>query len=89
MVTVTFTANLRRHLPVESVEVHGATVREALHAVFDDHPTMRSHLLDDQNAVRKHVTLFVDGQPINDRTHLTDALSDGAEIFVAQALSGG
>lgn len=89
MVTVSFTANLRRHLNVASVEVPGATVREVLDAVFAEHPAMRSYLLDDQNTVRKHVTIFVNGEPIDDREDLSDALPDGADVYVAQALSGG
>ncbi len=86
---VVFTANLRRHLPVPAVEVEAATVREALDAVFAQSPTLRSYLLDDQGAVRKHVVIFVAGQQIKDRKRQSDPLPSGAELYVMQALSGG
>lgn len=89
MVRVVFTANLRKHIECEPRKVQAATVREALEAVFADHPQLRGYILDDQSRLRKHVTAFVDNTMIQDRTHLTDALSPSSEVYVMQALSGG
>ena len=89
MPRVEFTPNLRRHLEVPSVEVPAATVREALECVFADHPRLRGYIVDEQGRLRQHVVVFVDGQAARDRTGLTDPLSDGSEVFVMQALSGG
>ncbi len=86
---VVFTANLRRHLPVPTVDVEASTVRGALEAVFAQSPTLRSYILDDQGAVRKHVVIFVAGQQIHDREGQSDPLPSGAELYVMQALSGG
>jgi molybdopterin converting factor small subunit len=86
---VCFTANLERHLQTPVMEVAGETVRETLEAVFRSSPTLRSYILDDQAALRKHVTVFVDGEQIRDRQHLSDPVSPGSEIFIMQALSGG
>jgi sulfur-carrier protein len=57
--------------------------------VFADNPQARSYVLDDQSALRRHMTIFVDGQMIRDRTHLADAVRDTSTIHVFQALSGG
>ena len=84
-----FTPNLQRHLACPPGEVIGRTVREALEAYFADHPKARSYVLDDQGAVRPHVVIFVDNEPIADRVHLQDAVAPASEIFVMQALSGG
>lgn len=89
MTTLNFTSNLQRHVKVPSAQVEGATVREVLEAYFAEHPGVRGYILDDQGAVRKHVAIFLNNELIHDRKHLSDALSDNDEIFVAQALSGG
>ena len=89
MPTVQFTANLARQTAAPTCEVGGSTVRDVLDAVFADHPTLRGYVLDDQNAVRKHVVVFVDGTAITDRIKLSDAVTPTSDIFVMQALSGG
>lgn len=89
MVGVTFTANLDRHVSCPRTEVAAETVAEALRQVFADQPGLESYILDDQGRVRKHVVIFVDGDLIEDRVRLSDRLSGNAEIYVAQALSGG
>lgn len=89
MPTVHFTANLTRQTTAPVCEVAGATVHEALRAVFAQHPALRSYVLDDQGAVRQHVVVFVDGTAIADRRHLADVLKPESEIFVMQSLSGG
>jgi hypothetical protein len=89
MPKVSFTQNLKRHLSAPRAEVPGATVREALEAVFDDNPMLRSYIVDDQGRLRKHVVVFVDGEMIADRDGLTDAVGSSSDLVVMQALSGG
>ena len=89
MPVVHFTQNLRRHIAVPSEKVVGDTVRAALDAVFALNPSAQSYILDDQSAIRKHVTIFINGEPINDRTQLTDPVKPDDEIYIMQALSGG
>lgn len=89
MASIAFAQSVRSHVPVEPCEVSGATVREALEAVFAKHERLRGYLLDDAGAVRKHVSVIVNGEPIRDRAALSDPLPPDGEIFVMQALSGG
>ncbi len=89
MVHVTFTPNLRRHLEVPEPDVDGSTVREALERVFSSHERIRGYVLDDQGALRKNMVIFVDGRALKDRCTLNDRVTDDAEIFVMQALTGG
>ena len=89
MPRVEFTPILRRHLPTPTAEVEGDTVRAVLDAVFAEHPALRGYILDDQGAVRLHVAIFVDGEPLIDRESLSDAVGPRGEVFVMQALSGG
>ncbi len=89
MPRVVFTKNLQRHVSCPPTEASGRTVREALAAVFTANPMARGYVLDEQGAVRKHVVIFVDGQQIADRQNLSDPITENAEIYVMQALSGG
>jgi len=89
MARVTFTSNLERHIHAPVRSVSAATVREALDAVFTDHPALRDYVLDDQDRVRRHVVIFVDGERIADLDRQSDPLRPDSEVYVAQALSGG
>jgi molybdopterin synthase sulfur carrier subunit len=89
MATVEFTPNLSRQTTAVRCEAPGNTVAEVLATVFDQVPTLKGYLVDDQGAVRQHVVIFLDGIAIKDRRHLTDPTQPESEIFVMQALSGG
>ena len=89
MPTVSFTSALRRFLPVPAAQVEGVTVGEALAAVFGSRPLLRGYVLDDQGALRRHVAVYVNGEPVRDRTRMTDTVGMHDEIYVFQALSGG
>jgi len=86
---VTFTRALERFLPAPSVRVGGASVAEALEHVFADRPALRSYVLDDQGALRKHVAVFINDRAVADRLRLADPVGAEDEIYVFQALSGG
>ncbi len=89
MPRVVFTPNIQRHVACPEAEAPGATVREVLDAVFAANPQARSYVLDDQSALRRHMTIFVDGVMVRDRARLGDAVGEGSTIYVFQALSGG
>jgi molybdopterin synthase sulfur carrier subunit len=89
MAKVVFTPNVQRHVGCPTAEAAGSTVREVLERVFADNPQARSYVLDDQAALRRHMTIFVDGRMIRDRKRLADAVNDTSTIYVFQALSGG
>jgi sulfur-carrier protein len=89
MATVVFTANIQRPVVCPDVDAEGGTVREVLDKVFADNPQARGYVLDDQSALRRHITVFVDGQMVRDRARLSDAVGAASRIYVFQALSGG
>jgi hypothetical protein len=89
MPRVSFTRNLERHVECPPREVAGGTVGQVLEAYFAEHPRVRGYVLDEQGAVRKHMVLFVNGDQIDDRERLSDAIGAGDELHVMQALSGG
>ena len=89
MARIVFTANLNRHVDCPIAEAEGATVREALDAVFRNNERLRCYVLDDQQALRRHMAIVVDGRPLRDRVHLSDPVSAASAVYVLQALSGG
>lgn len=89
MARVTFTANLQRHIACPLQAAPGHSVRAVLDHVFAAEPRLRSYILDDQDRVRKHVAIYVNGERIGDRERLSDPIGENDELFVFQALSGG
>ena len=89
MPKVSFTPNIQRHVFCPDTEAAGNSVREVLDHVFAENPRARSYVLDDQAALRKHMTIFVDGEIIRDRERLSDRVGPHSVIRVFQALSGG
>jgi sulfur-carrier protein len=89
MAKIVFTQNIQRHVICPETEATGGSVREVLDNVFAANPQARSYVLDDQAALRRHMTIFVDGRAIRDRVRLSDSVTAGSTIYVFQALSGG
>lgn len=89
MVQIEFASSIQRYAPIEPLECEVSTVHEVLTQAFLLQPALRGYVLDDQGAVRKHITVFVNDQAIEDRIKQTDELNAGDTVYVMQALSGG
>lgn len=90
MQTVQFTAALKRFFPdIQEQQVEGQTVADILSSLDTRYPGLKSYLVDEQGALRKHINIFIDGALIQDRYTLSDHLQDQHDILIFQALSGG
>ncbi len=89
MAQVFFTQHLRRLVPYEPVEVSGDTIASVLDGIFDEIPALKSYVVDDQGALRKHVCIFVDEERIDFTGSLTHPVGAESEVYIMQALSGG
>jgi hypothetical protein len=69
--------------------VAAETLRVALEVAFLAAPALKSYVLDEQGAVRKHVAVFVNARMIASRTDLDVPLAAGDKVMVIQALTGG
>jgi molybdopterin converting factor small subunit len=86
---IAFTAHLERLVECAARQVDGVTVRAVLDAAFANNDRARSYVLDEQGALRHHMVIFVNGRAVRDRERLSDQVSNDAEVYVMQALSGG
>ena len=64
-------------------------MKEVLDHIFNEIPRLRGYVVNERGAVRKHMTIFLDGELITDRRTLSDPVKENSEIYVMQALSGG
>jgi molybdopterin synthase sulfur carrier subunit len=88
-VTVKIPTQLRAATGGESeVEVSGATVGEALDAVFAAHTELRERITQDGDLGR-FVNVYVSGEDIRFQQGLDTALNEGDEVTILPAVAGG
>jgi sulfur-carrier protein len=88
-VTVKIPAQLRSVTDgVGEIEVDGATVGEALDAVFDQHDDLRERITED-GGLRRFVNVYVSGDDIRFQDGLETQLQDGDEVTILPAVAGG
>lgn len=68
------------------VEVEAATVGEAIASLDRRFPGVAFRVIDEQNRIRPHVNIFLGEQSVRD---LDTSVSQGNEIYIVGALSGG
>ena len=68
------------------VEAHGATLAELLVDLERSYPGIRFRMIDEQDAIRRHIRIFVNQQQAR---NLGDALAANDEVVIVGALSGG
>ncbi len=88
---VNFTRHLQTFFPTLKMgeEVPGASVREVIAELEKRYPGFALYVGDETGRLRRHVHVFVREEPICDRDELSDAVSQGDEVYILQALSGG
>lgn len=89
MPAVEFAPALTRHVACPPQRVEATTLRAALEAALLAAPGLRSYVLDEQGAVRKHVAVFVNARMIRDRASLDIPVQNEDKVMVIQALTGG
>jgi sulfur-carrier protein len=89
MPTVEFAPALTRHVACPPQSVQAETLRAALDGAFLAAPALKSYVLDEQGAVRKHVAVFINARMIASRSQLDIPLGAQDKVMVIQALTGG
>lgn len=69
-----------------TVEATGATLADVLAALEVQFPGIRFRMIDEQESIRRHIRLFVNGEQVYELAHTLNAKD---ELVIVQALSGG
>jgi molybdopterin synthase sulfur carrier subunit len=77
---------LRSYTAGPEVEAAGETVDALLRDLDGRHPGIRFRMIDEQDGLRPHVLIFVNGAEVRD---LAAPLRSTDEVQIVQALSGG
>lgn len=77
---------LRSYTKAGEVEAAGATLAELLADLDRRYPGLRFRMIDEQDAVRPHIRVFVNGEQVFDLRH---GLKPTDALHIVQALSGG
>ena len=77
---------LRSYTQRSEAEANGATLAEALADLDRAYPGIRFRMIDEQDRIRRHIRIFVNGEQVRD---LSQPLRATDEVVIVQALSGG
>jgi molybdopterin synthase sulfur carrier subunit len=68
------------------VDADGSNIGELLDDLNRQFPGIRFRMIDEQDAIRPHMRIFVNGEQV---WGLDEALNPSDEVYILQALSGG
>jgi len=71
------------------VEVSGNTAGEAINALANVYPDIKTHLFAENGQLRDFINLFVDGKNINGLQGLDTPIADNGEVMIVPAIAGG
>jgi molybdopterin converting factor small subunit len=77
---------LRSYTQTGSVAAQGATLAALLIDLERKYPGIRFRMVDEQDRIRRHIRIFINGAQTCD---LTQPLAATDEVVIVQALSGG
>jgi len=89
MITVLIPYALRAFTERNSeVEVSGGTAGEALNALAEAYPDLKTHLFAEDGQLRNFINLFINGKNINTLQGL-DTVITNSELMIVPAIAGG
>ena len=89
-VTIKLPTQLRQAAGNETeAQVNGATVGEALDALYRQHGELRARMADDDGGLRRFVNVYLGGEDIRFLDGLETKVADGDELTILPAVAGG
>jgi molybdopterin synthase sulfur carrier subunit len=71
------------------VEIEASTVQEALDTLDSKYPGFRASVCDESGSLRRFINIYLDGEDVRFLENLATPVTDGAEIAIVPAISGG
>ena len=85
-IKVLIASPLRSYTGADEVEARGGDLAALLADLDARYPGIRFRMVDEQDRLRRHMRVFINGEPAKDLAH---AIGDSDEVCIVQALSGG
>lgn len=90
MPQIEFSLQLSEHVECPALgDLPTGTLRNGLAQWFERYPKLSGYLLDSEGNLRGHLSVFIDGSMVVAEDALDQQVSDGCEVFIMQAISGG
>ena len=81
---------LRRFTNGESaLDVNGGSIKEVLEELFDEHPDIKNHLVEDDGNLRNFVNIFINGEDIRQKGGLNAKVIDNSDVRIIPSIAGG
>ena len=71
------------------VEVDAGTVGQVLDHLDSRYPGFRASVCDENGSLRRFINIYIDGEDVRFLENLSTPVSDGAEVAIVPAISGG
>ena len=87
---VVIPAPLRKYTQgAETVEVEAGTVQQVLESLNSKYPGFRNSVCDESGSIRRFINIYINGEDVRFLENLATPVSDGAEVAIVPASSGG
>ena len=73
----------------EAVPADGASIREIIEDLEQNHPGLKDRICEADGSVRRFVNLYVNGDDIRFLDNLGSAVKEGDEVSIVPAIAGG
>ena len=81
---------LRRFTDGQSkLEVSSNTVGGVLNELFQAHPEIKNHLIEEDGSLRNFVNIFIDGEDVRQKGGMDAEVKDGADVGVIAEVQDG
>ncbi|KPV42884.1 MoaD/ThiS family protein [Alicyclobacillus ferrooxydans] len=90
MITIHLSVILTEEFRADSVMMlEAATCSDALQGLNQKYPGMASRLVEADGRFRENLSVFISGRRLPPRAHASVELTDGSDVWILHAISGG
>ena len=81
---------LRRFTNGESsIDINGRNVGDILQELFNAHPDIKDHLIEEDGSLRNFVNIFIEGEDIRQKGGMNAEVVDGSDVRIIPSIAGG